>query len=247
MDVAIVTVGDELLSGETENTNATWLARSISERGGSVERILAVGDERETIAESVEAFHEAFDAVVVSGGLGGTHDDVTLAAVADALKRDLVVDPAIRTQVETASSDFVESNPDLARRYDLDLDVDAWAQTIDGGRTVENPEGLSPGCVAANVYVLPGVPSEMKAVFEQVASEFDGDRVAESLWTDAPESALIDVVQTLRDRFPVSVGIYPGERPDPNRVTIRGTDRGDVRSARDWLAERIDLVDGEAT
>ncbi|MFW6384653.1 MAG: competence/damage-inducible protein A [Halodesulfurarchaeum sp.] len=242
MDVAIVTVGDELLSGETENTNASWLARTITEQGGTVERILAVGDDRETIARYVEIWAETFDAVVVSGGLGGTHDDVTMAAVADAFERDLVIDPQIRSAVVASSRSFVEDHPDLADRYDLGLDPDAWAEIVDGGEVLENPEGLSPGCVVSNVYVLPGVPSEMRAVFESVASEFGGDRVSTTLSTDAPESALIDVVEELRAQFDVSVGIYPGERGDPNRVTIRGTDGVTIERARDWLADRIDTI-----
>lgn len=90
MEVALITVGDELLAGDTVNTNANWLAAELSDRGVAVKRILSVPDDRAVIAECVRAYADAFDAVIVTGGLGGTPDDVTLEAVADAFDRELV-------------------------------------------------------------------------------------------------------------------------------------------------------------
>lgn len=243
MDVAIVTVGDELLAGETENTNATLLARRIADRGGSVEVILTIGDDLETISRYVSRFHEGFDRVVVTGGLGGTHDDVTMAAVADALDRDLVVEPAIRESVEAASREFVEANPDLAERYDLGLDVDAWSETVAGGTPLENPEGLSPGCIVEDVYVFPGVPSELEAMFETVIEDFEGDRVSLERFTDAPEGVLQRQLTELEATFDVQAGSYPGERTDRNRVRVVGSDLETVTDAADWLGDRIELRD----
>lgn len=74
MEVAILTVGDEVLSGDTENANATWLASRLTDAGATVARILTLPDDRALIRETVEAWREAFDAVIVTGGLGGTHD-----------------------------------------------------------------------------------------------------------------------------------------------------------------------------
>ena len=92
MDVALLTVGDELLAGDTENTNATWLARQLSERGVTVTRVLVVPDDRDVIVDYVRDWAGAFDALVVTGGLGGTHDDVTMDAVAEAFDRELVAE-----------------------------------------------------------------------------------------------------------------------------------------------------------
>ena len=78
MQVAILTVGDEVLAGETTNTNASWLATELTDRGVTVARILTVPDDEAVIAEWVREFSESFDAVVVTGGIGGTHDDVTV-------------------------------------------------------------------------------------------------------------------------------------------------------------------------
>ena len=89
MNAAVLTVGDELLAGRTTNTNATWLCTRLGDRGVSVERVTTVPDRIEDIARTVEEYRQAYDAVVVTGGLGPTHDDVTMAAVASALERDL--------------------------------------------------------------------------------------------------------------------------------------------------------------
>lgn len=240
MEVGIITVGDELLAGETENTNAAWLATQITERGGRVTEILTIGDEHEVIASRVESWAARFDRVIVTGGLGGTPDDLTMAAVADALDRGLEVDPETREAARESSKAFVEAHPDLAERYDLGLDADRVAETIADGRVIENPDGLANGCVAEGVYVLPGVPSELQATFDQVADEFAGDRRVETRFTDAPEGVLGTHLAELESRFDVRAGSYPGELSDHNRVRVSG-DEESVRAALDWLGERVAL------
>jgi len=84
MRVALVSVGDELLTGDTVNTNAAWLGRELSDRGVAVERTTVVPDRTADIARVVNEYHAEYDAVVVTGGLGPTHDDVTIEGVAAA-------------------------------------------------------------------------------------------------------------------------------------------------------------------
>jgi molybdenum cofactor synthesis domain-containing protein len=238
MDVALLTVGDELLAGDTENTNATWLARELTDRGVTVARVLVVPDDREVIADYVREWAEAFDALVVTGGLGGTHDDVTMDAVADAFGRALVAEDVVVDDVVRTVAEYRDRNPELVDRYDLELDVDAWAATPEGGRPLLNGPGLCPGCVVGNVYVLPGIPEEMRAMFESVADEFAGDAVSETVETDAPEGAMPDVIDEARETFDVAVGSYPSQ-DGPNRVKVTGTDPEEVRSAAAWLQQRV--------
>ncbi|MFB6108378.1 MAG: competence/damage-inducible protein A [Haloplanus sp.] len=241
MEVAILTVGDEVLAGDTENANATWLARRLTERGATVARILTIPDDRALIAETVREWTDAFDAVLVTGGLGGTPDDVTADALADAFDRDLVVADAVREDVRATATAYRETNPETAG--DLDLDVDAWAALPAGSRPLLNPEGLCPGCVVENVYAFPGVPREMHALFDLVADEFEGETVSTTLYTPQPEGAMTDVLSTVRDRFDVTVGSYPatGER---NRLKVTGTDADTVAEAAAWLRDRVDADEG---
>src|SRR6056297_2880054 len=90
MRVAVVTVGDELLVGETVNTNAAWLGEQLRDRGVTVERMTTLPDRTADIARVVNEYHAEYDAVIVTGGLGPTHDDVTIEGVAAAFGREVV-------------------------------------------------------------------------------------------------------------------------------------------------------------
>lgn len=243
MKVAILTVGDELLSGDTENTNATWLARQLADRGATTARILTVPDEKSVIADYVREWSQGFDAVVVTGGLGGTPDDVTVSAVAHALDRDLVVQDAVREAVVEKARQFRTENPDLAEDYEFEMDLGAQAALPEGADPLVTDASFAPGCVVENVYVFPGFPGELKAMFALVADEFGGDATSETLTTPAPEGALYQALEDIRGQFDVTVGSYPVKGRDPGRVKVTGTDAAEVEAAIEWLREEIDVVD----
>jgi len=230
MDVAVVTVGDELLSGETENTNATWLCRRLTGRGARVRRVVTVPDEEAAIARVVNEYHAAYDATVVTGGLGPTHDDRTMAGVAAAFGREL-------RHSDVAESWLVEHGG-----YSAGDLVDGTAEVPAGARVLHNVEGVAPGAVVESTYVLPGVPGEMQAMFEDVVEEFDGERTyVETVFAAEPESALIDRFERVQVEFDVTVGSYPG---DGVRIRLSGLDEPEVAAAAAWLRERVDA--GEA-
>jgi len=237
MDAAILTVGDELLAGDTENTNATWLARELSERGVTVARVLTVPDDESVIAEATRRYADAFDAVVVTGGLGGTPDDLTMDGVGAAFDRGLVENELARADIERTLEGLEAEYPDL------DVDVGAEAAIPEGARPLINDVGLSPGCVLEGVYVLPGIPSEMKAMFGSVAAEFDGDVDARYLYTEEPEANLIERLDGVTERFGVRVGCYPDREAGHNRLKISGTDPEALADAEAWLRERVALLD----
>ncbi|MDQ2049220.1 molybdopterin-binding protein [Natronolimnohabitans sp. A-GB9] len=228
MNVAIVTVGDELLAGRTTNTNATWLCERLDDRGVSVERVTTVPDRIDDIACVVDEYHTAYDAVVVTGGLGPTHDDVTMEAVATALDRDLEENEEALIWLEESGYS----------RGDL---TDGTAALPTGSRPLHNENGVAPGAAVENIYVLPGVPSEMKAMFESIESEFTGiQTVRETVVADEPESALLDRITDVRERFDVAVGSYPGGSV---RLVLEGTDAETVEEAAAWLRERVDVAE----
>jgi molybdenum cofactor synthesis domain-containing protein len=225
MRVALVTVGDELLAGDTANTNAAWLGRQLTGRGVDVERVTVVPDREGDIARVVNEYRAEYDAVVVTGGLGPTHDDLTMDAVAAAFG------------TETAEREAVYEWL-AADGYDREDLSEGTAHIPDGAELLENPEGVAPGCVIGDVYVLPGVPAEMEAMFELVADRFEGEPVyTETVVADEPESSLLDRVAQVREEFDVGVGSYPGETV---RLKIRGDDETTVAEAAAWLRERVD-------
>jgi len=236
MEVALITAGEELLAGDTENTNATWLAQQLTERGVTVTRILVIPDDHETLTAHVRAYSDQWDAVLVTGGIGSTPDDVTMEAVADAFDRDMVVDDRALEAVRQRLAELHERVPEL----DVDVDEHAEASVPAGSRPLLNEEGLAPGCVLENVYVLPGVPGEMKAMFDSVAEEFDGETVSETLYTVEPESNIVPALRDARDQFGVSIGCYPDRDQRFNRLKLAGTDPDAVAAAAAWLLAEID-------
>src|SRR6056297_2293630 len=117
MRVALVTVGDELLAGDTVNTNAAWLGSRLAERGATVERVTVVPDRLADIARVVNEYRAEHDAVVVTGGLGPTHDDVTMDGVAAAFGREVVKSEAALEWIEThggyTREDLVEGTAEI--------------------------------------------------------------------------------------------------------------------------------------
>ncbi|WP_394741603.1 competence/damage-inducible protein A [Natronococcus roseus] len=228
MNAAVVTVGDELLAGRTTNTNATWLCERLADRGVTVERVTTVPDRIEDISAVVGDYSAAYDAVLVTGGLGPTHDDVTMEGIAATFGRELETDETALEWLEEhgySRSDLTTGTADLPA----------------GSRPLHNDAGVAPGAVLENVYVLPGVPSEMRAMFETVAEEFTGTRVyRETVVADEPESALLDRLETLNREFDVSVGSYPGESV---RLELSGPDEETVAAAATWLRERVETVE----
>jgi nicotinamide-nucleotide amidase len=236
MDVALITVGDEVLSGDTVNTNGNWLATQLSERGAAVVRILSLPDDGETITEHVTAYSEQFDAVIVTGGIGGTPDDVTMDAVADAFDREMTVPALTLADVKERLADIEEQLPDM----DLDIDPEAEAAVPEGSRPLLNEAGLAPGCVLENVYVFPGIPGELEAMFEQVADEFTGNRRSETLYTVEPEANIVPRLESVMDAFDVTVGCYPDREAGHNRLKLTGTDDDELENATAWLLDHVD-------
>ena len=231
MRVAVVTVGDELLVGDTVNTNATWLCEQLTERGVSVERVTTVPDRLADIARVVNEYNAEYDAVVVTGGLGPTHDDRTMEAVAAAFGREVAEHPDVVAWFEAHDG---YSGGDLA---------EGTTHLPEGARMLPNENGVAPGCVVDHVYVLPGVPSEMKAMFEGVADEFAGEvRYTETVTTPEPESTLLDRMRGVQEAFDVDLGSYPGENV---RLKVTATDPETAREAAAWLRERVKTVDEE--
>ncbi len=162
----ILTIGNEILIGRIVNTNASWLAERLTLLGAKVRRILVVPDELDEIAR---AFHEAVrsaDIVVSTGGLGPTDDDMTLEGLSLALARPLRLHPKALEMVERFYS---------SRGYGLTRERVKMAFLPEGAEPIPNPVGAAPGAFIvagrSHVVALPGVPAEMKAMFDEYVVE----------------------------------------------------------------------------
>lgn len=235
MNVGIITIGDELLSGDIENSNATWLCTQLTEAGVVTDRVVMLPDRKETISEHVRDYSDTFDAVIITGGLGDTPDDVTMEAIAEAFEVDLVINRDVRKQVETSIQAIQERIPDFS------VNIEREAAIPEGSRPLVNQDGLSPGCVLGNVYVFPGIPREMKAMFESVSDEFQGNIQSRSFWTGTPEASLVPSLEAFNDEFhSVTLSCYP-KRDGDNRLKLTGDDPARLDQAEEWIYDHINI------
>ncbi|MGB2953450.1 MAG: molybdopterin-binding protein [Gaiellaceae bacterium] len=228
----ILTLGNELVSGDVENSNGSWLARRLELLGFDVQLIAALPDDPDRIARFVREQATEADLVLVTGGLGGTPDDVTRESVAAAFGVGQEEAPEIAERLRARFS----HDPEYAAR---------WAQLPAGSRPLENPVGGAPGFAIENVYVFPGLPAEMEAMFETVEDELRCDPPIGS-WRRTyrtTEGRIVAVLQAMGERHPaVQVGSYPsfGEGGSTVEVVVKSSDPGALREATSWIEAALD-------
>jgi len=232
VSAAILTIGNELVSGDTENTNASWLARRLEKLGVKVSILASVPDEAERIFEFVRRESPRVDHLIVTGGLGGTPDDITREALAIAF--------------EAPQTEIPELAEDLRARFKGDPEYAArWAALPEGSRPLVNPLGGAPGFVIQNTWVLPGLPSEMKAMFDLYATELAADRPI-GTWRrryETRESIIAPALEHATRTWPdVTVGSYPSfQDTGPEvEVVLKSADEQALADASTWLAEALD-------
>jgi nicotinamide-nucleotide amidase len=239
---ALITVGDELLLGQTVDTNAAWLARQLASSGIPVVRRHTVGDVAEEIQAAVESAMEVADLVVVSGGLGPTPDDLTRDAVAGLLGLPLVLDQArLEALRRRFASRGYEDLPEVSR---------SQAEIPQGATVLDNPHGTAPGLAMEGrgtlVVLLPGVPRELEGIYrgglQALLAERFGDRLPPVCLrvihtTGIPESLLAErVAQVLpRDSGAVTLAFLPDLRGVDLRLTARGLDAPEAAQALDRI------------
>ncbi|HEY8642965.1 MAG TPA: molybdopterin-binding protein [Candidatus Dormibacteraeota bacterium] len=247
---SIVAVGDELLAGFTLDTNSHWLAERLRLLGHPLKRITTVKDRGGDIVEALrrDLDDPEISAVFCCGGLGPTPDDRTFAAVAAALERELVVEEEVRARIERRvrrlheaglieSDQLTEGNLRMAR--------------IPAGPThvFRNRRGMAPGLLyeigSTRLFVLPGVPLELKGIFtEEIEPDHlaggTGATVRELRFQFAVEARFYPVLRELEESHPeVSVGSYPNFETKELVIRCIGEDPAQVEEAIALVAQRV--------
>jgi molybdenum cofactor synthesis domain-containing protein len=231
---AILTIGNEVVSGDVTNTNAAWLAQRLESLGVRVVIAATVPDEIEAIVEFVRRERVGVEQLIVTGGLGGTPDDITREAMAAAFDVRQVEVPELAAELRARFT----RHPDYAAR---------WAQLPAGSRPLVNPNGGAPGFQLENVWVLPGLPSEMEAMFDRYAEELRGDQPINA-WRRSyrtRESEIVELLTGATVRWPkVSIGSYPRFLPEGPEVEIvlKSIDANALAEAIAWLQPALDDV-----
>ncbi len=198
MTASIISIGDELLIGQVVNTNASWLGEVLTGAGILVRAVVAIGDDRVGIRNEISRCTEFSDIVIVSGGLGPTHDDLTRDAICDLLECGMEMDTDQLRRIEQRFAD---------RGIELNERSRNQALAPTACRKLPNEYGGAPGLAftldTTSVYALPGVPSELKGIFtDHILPELDSQRRITThtfLMHGVTESKLADTLANLNE------------------------------------------------
>jgi nicotinamide-nucleotide amidase len=238
LTAAVVAVGDELLLGDTVNTNAAWLGGQLAAAGVQVVSSAMVGDDLPRMEVALRRALEDADVVLVTGGLGPTSDDITREAVAAVAGVELVRDPALVQELEDRFA---------AYGYPMPAQVLQQADVPVGGRALHNPVGSAPGLRVEVgdrlVFALPGPPHELQAVGAVVLDELRA-RSGETLRTRTVHTAGIGepgVAELVEGAIQVPAGVALAYLAGGGTVRVRFTGADDVvlRTLADQVAELL--------
>lgn len=224
---AVIVIGNEILSGRTEDANVTWLARRLTALGIVLAEVRMVRDEEDAIIAAVNALRAAHDYVFTTGGIGPTHDDITCAAVARAFGRAYALNPEARRLLEAYYDGSGRALNEARMRM---------AYTPEGAELIDNPVSRAPGFRVENVYVLAGIPAVMQGMFAGLAPTLEGGaRVASrEVAVLLGEGDIAARLAALQARYPaLEIGSYPFVRDGAFGTTLvlRGTDEGALARA----------------
>jgi molybdenum cofactor synthesis domain-containing protein len=235
----VLIIGNEILSGRTQDENLAFLARGLNDVGIRVREARVIPDDPGAIAAAVNEARRAFDHVFTTGGIGPTHDDITAQSVADAFGVPLVVHPDAKRLLE---AHYPAGHLNEARLR--------MAMVPEGAALLPNPISQAPGFRIGNVFVLPGVPSIMQGIFGQLKHRLvGGPRVlSRSVSCSLGEGVLARDLGRLQGRWSdLEIGSYPYFRRGDFGVTLvlSGTDRMRLEAATEELRALIRALGGE--
>ena len=233
----ILIIGNEILSGKIADTNSSYLCRELRALGVDVERIVTIPDEVDTIAEEVRKMSAAYDFVFTSGGIGPTHDDLTIEGVARAFDRPIECSEVIVERLHRASGRAPnESQMKMAR-------IPAGATLLDAG------DVWVPLVVMENVHIFPGIPELLRRKFESIRERFRGVPFAVNrVYVKRYESDIAESLNALLHEFPeLLLGSYPRMRKETYHVmlTLESRDAGYLKRALDALRKGLGDTDSD--
>jgi molybdenum cofactor synthesis domain-containing protein len=219
----IVVIGNEILSGKVEDTNSAFLAKELRQLGVALKQIAVIPDELEVIAQVVRDFQLRFDVVFTSGGVGPTHDDVTIRGVALALGRRVIRHPLLESKIREYLKDEVN---------EAHLKM---AEVPEGAKLIDDNKLRFPTVKVEEIYILPGIPEILRQKFLSFKDQLAVDPYyLKAIYTREVESTIARYLNATLREFPeLLLGSYP-KINDPEykvKLTLESKDKAYVEQA----------------
>ena len=237
----LLLIGDELLSGRTQDRNLAPIANWLNLQGIRLAEARVVPDEIDRIVEAVNALRERYDYLFTTGGIGPTHDDITVDAIAAALGVPVVVHPKARAALEAYYAGRGGATEARLR----------MARVPEGAELIENQASGAPGIRVGNVFILAGIPQVAASMIEALSGRLEGGRpmLSRTVGCWVPESEVADLLRAAEAAHPgCQIGSYPFFRDGRGgaNFVIRSLDETTLAACRDDLVDRLRAAGREA-
>jgi molybdenum cofactor synthesis domain-containing protein len=235
----IIVIGNEILSGKTRDENSPYLVRELRDLGVNVRKISVVPDELDLISGEVREFSKAYDHVFTTGGVGPTHDDLTMDGIAAAFARRILRHPELAASLRNFyPPDLVDGNLRMA-------DIPEGARLVGG-------KGMwFPVVAVENVYIFPGVPEILKKKFEHIKETFrEAPFHLREVFLKADEGQIAAALHRVVADFPeLLLGSYPyfDNRPYSIKLTLESKDAVYVDRAHGMLLRELAKIEPPVT
>lgn len=231
---AIIVIGDEILSGRTQDTNSNWIAQKLTEHGISLKEIRVVDDNQQSIISAVNALRKSYDYVFTTGGIGPTHDDITADSIAWAFDVPIAENEAARNKLLQHYGEAELSDARLR-----------MARIPSGATLIDNPVSAAPGFQIENVYVMAGVPKIMQAMLDCVLPSLSSGAVvlSKTVSCQIQESVVAPILEDIQNMYEgVKIGSYPsyGNGTPRLNIVLRGIDEEKLSIATHQLLKALD-------
>lgn len=227
----MLVIGNEILSGKIVDTNSPFLATELRKVGVDLERILTIPDIVEIIAAETRAMSESYDYVFTSGGIGPTHDDVTMESIARAFETEIDLDEGLCERMERST------------KRPLNDAMKKMAMLPRGAKVIDAGDLWFPIVIMENVHIFPGIPQLFEKKFASIVSRFSGVPIQlTKVYVDRYESDIADSLNDLLVEFPeLMLGSYPrmGEESYRVMLTLESRDASYLESATKSLCARL--------
>ena len=204
MKASLIIIGNEILSGRTQDKNLSYLANWLNEIGIQLSEVRVIRDEEEIIVETVNHLRSVYDYVFTTGGIGPTHDDITSICIAKAF--------GVELEVNSGALSILKEYYKDGELTDARMKMTMMPK---GSELIENPISRAPGFKMENVFILAGIPSIMQGMLEGARKYLKGGDIVKSKSIDVftPESTVADVLTNLQKKYSdVEIGSYPFSR-----------------------------------